>query len=114
MAEPAGINLLEFFHRHLRRVLPAQSAGPILGASPNISRNERIAPTLCAYGLIATLISCVLGYVICNYFWPNFFFHPVQAGKNVWLAAQGLSIVVYVVGVCYAFAGIRRASDQFR
>lgn len=27
------------------------------GASPNISRHERIAPTLCAYGLIATLVS---------------------------------------------------------
>jgi hypothetical protein len=40
-----------------------------------------------------------MGYVICDYFWPNFYFHPVQAGKNVWLAAQGLSIVVYV---CYS------------
>jgi hypothetical protein len=84
------------------------------GASPNISRHERIAPTLCAYGLIATLVCAAAGYVICNLFWPNFFFHPVPTGKNVWLAAQGLSIAVYVVGVCYAFAGIRRASGQFR
>jgi hypothetical protein len=84
------------------------------GASPNISRHERIAPALCAYGLIATLVCAAAGYVICNLFWPNFFFHPVPTGKNVWLAAQGLSIAVYVVGVCYAFAGIRRASGQFR
>src|SRR5260370_28163193 len=84
------------------------------GASPNISRHERIAPALCAYGLIATLVCAAAGYVICNLFWPNFFFHPVPTGKNVWLPAQHLSIAVYVVGVGYAFAGIRRASGQFR
>jgi hypothetical protein len=84
------------------------------GASPEISRHERIAPMLCAYGLIATLVSAAAGYVICNQFWPNFYFLAVPTGKNVWLAAQGLCIVVYVVGVCYAFAGIRRASGQFR
>jgi hypothetical protein len=35
-------------------------------------------------------------------------------GGDEWPAVQGRSIVVYVVGVCYAFAGIRRASGQFR
>ena len=84
------------------------------GASPNISSHERIAPVLCAFGLIATLVSAAAGYVICNYFWPKFYFDATPAGKNVWLAAQGLSIAVYVVGVCYSFAGIRRASAQFR
>jgi hypothetical protein len=84
------------------------------GASPNVSSHERVAPMLCAFGLIATLVSAGAGYVICNHFWPNFYYLAVPAGKNVWLAAQGLSIVVYVVGVCYAFAGIRRASLKFR
>jgi hypothetical protein len=84
------------------------------GASPNMSSHERVAPVLCTFGLIATLVSAAAGYVICNYFWPNFYYHAIPAGKNVWLAAQGLSIAVYVVGVCYSFAGIRRASGQFR
>jgi hypothetical protein len=84
------------------------------GASANISSHERIAPTLCAYGLIAELVTAAAGYVICNIFWPNFYFDAVPAGINAWLVPQGLSIVVYVVGVCYAFAGIRRASGQFR
>jgi hypothetical protein len=84
------------------------------GGSANISNHERVAPVLCAFGLIATLVSAAAGYVICNYFWPNFYYHAIPAGKNVWLAAQGLSIAVYVVGVCYSFAGIRRASAQFR
>ena len=84
------------------------------GASPDISRHERIAPMLCAYGLIAELVAAGAGYVICNVFWPHFYFLAIPAGKNVWLAAQGLCIVVYVVGACYAFAGIRRASGQSR
>jgi hypothetical protein len=84
------------------------------GAPRDISRHERIAPMLCACGLIATLVSAAAGYVICNHFWPNFYFLAVPTGKNVWLAAQGLCIVVYVVGVCYAFVGIRRASRQSR
>jgi hypothetical protein len=82
------------------------------GAASTVSSHERIAFTLCSYGLIAELVTAAVGYVVCNYFWPNFYFEPVQAGKNVWLAVQGLSIAVYVVGLCYAVAGVRRAAGQ--
>ena len=84
------------------------------GVSPSISSHERIALKLCAYGLIAELVTAAAGYYVGNKIWPNFYFEPVPAGKNMWLAVQGLSIVVYFVGVCYAFAGIRRASSQFQ
>jgi hypothetical protein len=80
------------------------------GAPSSISGPERIAATICAYGLIAELVTAAAGYAICNYFWPNFYFEPVQTGKNVWLGLQGISIVVFVIGVCYAVAGVRRAS----
>ena len=73
-----------------------------------------IAVKLCAYGLIAVLVTAGAGYVLGNYFWPNFYFEPVQTGKNLWLGMQGLSIAVYVVGVLYAVAGIRRASVYLR
>ncbi|MDM0082906.1 hypothetical protein QTI17_20130 [Variovorax sp. J31P179] len=84
------------------------------GSPSEISKHERIAPTLCSYGLIAELVTAGVGYALFNYFWPNFFFEPVQAGKNTWLALQGISIAVYVFGLCYAVAGVRRASRQFR
>ena len=84
------------------------------GASSSISAHERLAATLCAYGLIAELVTAGVGYVACNYFWPNFYFEPVQAGKNVWLVLQGLSILVFVVGLFYAVAGVRRASSALR
>jgi len=59
---------------------------------------------------IAELICAGAGYAIFNHFWPNFYFQPVQAGKNLWLTLQGISIAVYVVRICYACDCIRRAS----
>jgi hypothetical protein len=85
------------------------------GAAPSVvSRHERLALTLCAYGLIAELVAAGAGYAIFNLIWPNFYFEPVQAGKNLWLVLQGISILVFVIGLFYAFAGIRRASSQLR
>ena len=84
------------------------------GGSSSISGPERLAPTLCAYGLIAEIVAASVGFYIGNKIWPNFYFEPVEAGKNVWLAVQGLSILVFVVGLCYAVAGVRRAAKQLR
>ena len=75
-----------------------------------LTNRERIAPTLCSYGLIAELVTAGVFYVVCNLIWPNFYFEPVQAGKNVWLAVQGISIAFYVVGVVFAFSSIRNPS----
>ena len=75
-----------------------------------LTSRERIAPTLCGYGLIAELVTAGVFFVVCNLIWPNFYFEPVQAGKNVWLAVQGISIAVYVVGVLFAFSSIRNRS----
>jgi hypothetical protein len=69
---------------------------------------------LCAYGLIAELVTAGAGYAICVYIWGNFYFGATDPGKNVWLIGQGLSIAVYVVGLFYAVAGVRRAAEQRR
>jgi hypothetical protein len=49
-----------------------------------------------------------VGYVVCNLIWPNFYFEPVEMGKDVWLVGQLLGIVIYVSGITFAFCGIRR------
>jgi hypothetical protein len=84
------------------------------GTSSNISAKERLALTLCAYGLIAEIVTAGVGFYVGNRIWPNFYFEPIQAGKNIWLAAQGLSILVFFIGVCYAAGGVRRAASQLR
>jgi len=80
------------------------------GAGAEMSNGERLAPALCAFGLVAELFVGLVGYFVCNHFWPNFYFHAVPAGKNVWLGAQGICIAFYVAGTFYAFGGISRLS----
>jgi hypothetical protein len=79
---------------------------------PAVSRREGIAPVVCACGLIGMLVSAAVLYVVGNRIWPNFYFEPVQPGKNLWLAAQGFCVAIYVAGAWYAVSGIRRASTQ--
>jgi hypothetical protein len=74
---------------------------------------EGSAVTLCSFGLIAELVTAMVFYVVCNLIWPNFYFTPVQAGKNVWLGVQGISIAFFVVGVIFAVSGIRSRSRAF-
>jgi hypothetical protein len=52
------------------------------GESPSISSHERIAPMLCAYGLIAELVAAGAGYAICVYIWGNFYFGATDPGNE--------------------------------
>jgi hypothetical protein len=80
------------------------------GAGAAISSGERVAPALCAFGLIGEFLAALIGYFVCSYFWPNFYFDAVPVGKNIWLATQGTCLAFYVAGTFYAFGGIRRLS----
>jgi hypothetical protein len=77
------------------------------GAVAHVSSKEVLAPKLCLWGLIATVVYAAVGYVVCNMIWPNFYFQHNEIGKDVWLAGQGIALIVYVVGLVYAFNGIR-------
>jgi hypothetical protein len=71
---------------------------------------ERMAPVLCAAGLIAEFIFGFPLYFAVNAVWPNFYYTPIDAGKWTWLGIQGVCIAIYVIGVMYAYGGIKRAS----
>ena len=81
---------------------------PRAGAAAPISGGERVAPMLCLGGLMAAFVYMAVGYVVCNLIWPNFYFEPVEMGKDVWLAGQLIGIAFYVSGIAFAFGGIRR------
>ena len=66
---------------------------------------------LCAAGLLATFLTGYLGYFIVNAIWPSFYYTPVKAGKNVWLITQGLSILLYLIGVVLAYISIRHVTE---
>ena len=60
------------------------------------------------------LVAAGVGYAICVYIWGNFYFGATEPGKSVWIGAQGLCTAVYVVGIFYGVAGVRRAARAQR
>ncbi len=58
--------------------------------------------------VVAAFVYMAVGYVVCNLIWPNFYFEPIEMGKDVWLAGQLIGIAFYVSGIVFAFGGIRR------
>ena len=65
----------------------------------------------CTVGLIATFLTGYIGYFVVNAIWPSFYYTPIKAGKNVWLIAQGLSILLYLIGVALAYMSIRHVTE---
>src|SRR5262249_11728606 len=62
-------------------------------------RDRTTSLWLCITGLIAVFLTGYVGYFVVDHFWPTFYYSPIAAGKNVWLAAQGLSILLYWIGI---------------
>ena len=57
------------------------------GAMTSVTSAERMAPTLCAGGIIAEFVAGVAGYYAVAAVWPNFYYTPITAGKVTWLGA---------------------------
>ncbi|KRB53369.1 hypothetical protein ASE04_29635 [Rhizobium sp. Root708] len=84
------------------------------GAATSVQAGERIAPALCAIGILAEFIAGFAGYYAVAAIWPNFYYLPVAEGKVTWLALQAVCIAIYLLGVICAYGGIRRAAEQHR
>ncbi|HUT12891.1 MAG TPA: hypothetical protein VMY42_20515 [Thermoguttaceae bacterium] len=80
---------------------------PRAGSAIAVSGSERMAPGLCLAGLLGATVYMAVGYVVCNLIWPNFYFAPVETGKDVWLAGQLIGIMIYFYGIAAAYRGIR-------
>ena len=75
----------------------------------SLTSAERMAPALCAVGIMAEFLAGVAGYYAVAAVWPNFYYTPVTAGKVTWLGLQAVCIAIYVAGAVCAFRGIKRA-----
>jgi hypothetical protein len=84
------------------------------GGTTAISSHERVAPMLCAFSLIAMFVYAAVGYAAGVAIFGNFYFGATDPGKNLWLGGQGVCVVIYVFGLFYAVAGVRRAAPQPR
>lgn len=66
---------------------------------------------ICVWALIAIFLAGYVGYFVIDIFlWPGFYYLPIKAGKNVWLALQLACMVAYMVGVIIASGGMKRLS----
>ena len=84
------------------------------GAMTSVTSAERMAPALCAGGILAEFLAGVAGYYAVAAVWPNFYYTPITAGKVTWLGLQAVCIAIYVVGVVCAYGGIKRALPTAR
>jgi len=84
------------------------------GAMTAVTNAERMGPALCAGGILTEYLAGFPGYFVVGAVWPNFYYTPITAGKLTWLGLQAVCISIYVLGVIYAYGGIRRAAGQHR
>lgn len=78
--------------------------GKTTTANVACSTTDKKSPSfmLCNAGLIALIITGFIGYYIIDWIWPGFYYAPIQIAKNIWLVLQGLSILLYLIGVIIA------------
>lgn len=87
---------------------PRPRAAP-LPSLPFFSRDawqEAGGPALVYFG--AAFAAGGVALAICDLIWPGFYLYPVPAGPDTWRAAQGLSLIAYVIAFCCAFFRICR------
>ena len=80
------------------------------GAMTSLTAAERVAPTVCAFGILAEFLFGYPGYFAVNVVWPSFYYAPIDTGKWTWLGIQGACILIYLIGVMCACGGIRRGT----
>ena len=78
-------------------------------AMTSVTSAERLAPALCAGGIVAEFLAGFGGYYAVAAVWPNFYYTPITAGKVTWLGLQACCISIYVAGVICAYGGIKHA-----
>jgi hypothetical protein len=79
------------------------------GALTSVTRAARLAPALCAVGIVAEFLAGFAGYYAVAAVWPNFYYTPIRAGIWAWLGLQAVCIAIAVVGVICAYGGIKHA-----
>jgi hypothetical protein len=62
---------------------------------------------LCVVSLPAIFCTGYVGYFVADAVWPEFYYKPVEAGKNAWLLAQAACILCYFIGSILVWTSVR-------
>ena len=66
------------------------------GAITSVTGAERMAPVLCAGGIIAEFVAGVAGYYAVAAVWPNFYYAPIRPVRSL-AGLQAVCIAIYVL-----------------
>ena len=80
----------------------------VLGKDESTTHVGNVGLWLCIIGLIGIFCTGYVGYFVVDAIWPQFYYKPVEAGKNAWLLAQFVCMVSYFVGAILVCRTIRR------
>ena len=81
----------------------------LLSAGRNSADEGSLPLGLCILGLLGVFAVGYPGYFVFNSVWPNFYYGPDIAGKNVWLLSQAFFFAIYFVGMVLGFNAARRS-----
>lgn len=74
-----------------------------------VTKSEYLGLKLCVAGLIAEVLFGTVLYLVFDFaLYPNFYFEPIEAGKNLWLGAQLVSFSTYLLGIILVLGGIKK------
>lgn len=86
-------------HVHTSNCPPNCGSGSTYYAEGSYRHRSSVSLILCVVGLIALFIVGWIGYFIIDAIWPGFYYAPIDAGKNLWLILQGLSLLCFWFGI---------------
>jgi hypothetical protein len=62
----------------------------------------------CVVAVLGIFSTGYAGYFVVDAIWPDFYYLPIAAGKNVWLLAQLSCVVLYFIGSIFVWHSVRR------
>lgn len=73
-----------------------------------VTDKERLGLQLCVAGLIAEILTGGVLYLVFDFLvYPNFYFHPTEPGRTLWLASQLVSFSIYLTGIVLVLGGVK-------
>ena len=82
---------------------------PRATGSETSGKKTKLPSTLCIAGLVGATLYAIVAYGALNQIRPNFYFEHHEVAKDIWLAGQGIGIVVFITGFGMAIRDLKNS-----
>lgn len=74
-----------------------------------VTDRERLGLNLCVVGLIASVFSGAILYLVFDFLvYTNFYFEPHEPERTIWLVAQLVTFSIYFAGILIVLGSVKR------